>query len=99
MQFLMGLNESYSAIRGQILLMQTLPTVRRTYSLIMQEEKQRELGSSYVTLELAAMADLATRTTIGLGKQRDGLYYLAALASYKKQSSGGRGEMRDRGGE
>ncbi|KAL6334337.1 hypothetical protein AAG906_014738 [Vitis piasezkii] len=34
MQFLMGLNDSYAAIRGQILLMQPLPDTRRVYSLI-----------------------------------------------------------------
>jgi hypothetical protein len=32
MQFLMGLNDSYSAIRGQILLINPLPTVRQAYS-------------------------------------------------------------------
>ncbi|CAL2268485.1 unnamed protein product [Prunus armeniaca] len=56
MQFLMGLNESYAAARGQILLMQPLPAFRKTYSLISQEEKQRELGSSRPVVETAAMA-------------------------------------------
>ncbi|GKE31824.1 cysteine-rich receptor-like protein kinase 8 [Tanacetum coccineum] len=41
-QFLMGLDESYSNIRGQILLMQPLPTVAKAYGMIRQEEKQRE---------------------------------------------------------
>ncbi|XP_071688874.1 uncharacterized protein [Rutidosis leptorrhynchoides] len=41
-QFLMGLDESYSSIRGQILLMQPLPTIAKTYGMIKQEEKQRE---------------------------------------------------------
>ncbi|RVW99200.1 Retrovirus-related Pol polyprotein from transposon RE1 [Vitis vinifera] len=40
MQFLMGLNDSYAAIRGQILLMQPLPDTRRVYSLVLQQEKQ-----------------------------------------------------------
>ena len=39
MQFLMGLNESYSAIRGQILLMNPLPDVAKAYTSIVQEEK------------------------------------------------------------
>ncbi|XP_020255452.1 uncharacterized protein LOC109832512 [Asparagus officinalis] len=43
MQFLMGLNESYNAIRSQILLMEPLPTVNRAYSLLLQEERHRDL--------------------------------------------------------
>jgi len=46
MQFLMGLNDSYSAIRGQILLMNPLPSIRQAYSSISQEEKQRLLSST-----------------------------------------------------
>ncbi|XP_073302898.1 uncharacterized protein [Primulina huaijiensis] len=44
MQFLMGLNDSYAAIRGQILLMQPLPDTRRVYSLILQQEKQVQVS-------------------------------------------------------
>ncbi|XP_071714667.1 uncharacterized protein [Rutidosis leptorrhynchoides] len=54
MQFLMGLDECYSIIRGQILLMQPLPMVAKAYSMIRQEEKQRECNivkaSTSVTL-------------------------------------------------
>ncbi|XP_071699604.1 uncharacterized protein [Rutidosis leptorrhynchoides] len=41
-QFLMGLDDSYSNIRGQILLMQPLPSTAKAYGMIKQEEKQRE---------------------------------------------------------
>ncbi|KAE8724764.1 NAD(P)-linked oxidoreductase superfamily protein [Hibiscus syriacus] len=40
-QFLMGLNETYSAIRSQLLLMKPLPTVNQAYSMIIQEELHR----------------------------------------------------------
>lgn len=40
---LSGLNDTYSAVRGQILLMQSLPSVTKVYSTVMQEEKQREV--------------------------------------------------------
>lgn len=40
MQFLMGLHESYTGIRGQILLMNPLPTVNQAYGMIKQEETQ-----------------------------------------------------------
>ncbi|RVX22801.1 Retrovirus-related Pol polyprotein from transposon RE1 [Vitis vinifera] len=55
MQFLMGLNESYNAIRGQILLMNPLPDVAKAYSSIVQEEKQRSLGAARETTENSAM--------------------------------------------
>ncbi|GJX45393.1 cysteine-rich receptor-like protein kinase 8 [Tanacetum coccineum] len=41
-QFLIGLGECYSNLRGQILLMQPLPTVAKAYGMIRQEEKRRE---------------------------------------------------------
>ncbi|XP_038995860.1 uncharacterized protein LOC120153902 isoform X2 [Hibiscus syriacus] len=41
LQFLMGLNDTYSAIRSQVLLMQPLPNVNQAYSMIVQEEAQR----------------------------------------------------------
>lgn len=40
MKFLMGLNETYAAVRGHILLMDPLPTVNKVHSLILQDEKQ-----------------------------------------------------------
>lgn len=53
MQFLMGFNES--AVQGQILLMQPLPTFLQSYSMITQEEKQRTLGTNRSSNEPAAM--------------------------------------------
>ncbi|KAL5854459.1 hypothetical protein ACOSQ4_004261 [Xanthoceras sorbifolium] len=47
MQFLMGLNDSYSGVRGQILLMNPLSSVRQAYSSVSQEEKQRLLTSTH----------------------------------------------------
>ena len=55
MQFLMGLNESYNAIRGQPLLMNPLPDVSQAYSSIIQEEKQRNLVARRETIEASAM--------------------------------------------
>ncbi|KAB2629719.1 hypothetical protein D8674_034514 [Pyrus ussuriensis x Pyrus communis] len=52
MQFLMGLNDSYSVVRGSILMMSPLPDTRRVHGLILQHERQmdvasrRELGTS-----------------------------------------------------
>lgn len=45
-QFLMGLSDHVTAIRGQILLMNPLPTLSQCYALILQEENQREVFQS-----------------------------------------------------
>lgn len=41
MSFLIGLSESYAQVRGQILLMDLIPPINKVFSLITQEEKQR----------------------------------------------------------
>nr|GEW69458.1 UBN2_3 domain-containing protein [Tanacetum cinerariifolium] len=45
-QFLIGFDESYSNIRGQILLMQPLPTTAKAYTMVRQEEN-KEKGAYY----------------------------------------------------
>ena len=62
MQFLMGLNESFSAIRGQILLMNPLPSVRQAYSSVCQEEKQRLLSATHTTAYSNSSAAMAVRS-------------------------------------
>lgn len=42
LQFLLGLHDSFSNARGQILMMQPLPDVNHAYSLIKQDERQRQ---------------------------------------------------------
>ena len=40
LQFLMGLNESFSQIRVQILMSDSLPPINKVFSLVIQEERQ-----------------------------------------------------------
>jgi hypothetical protein len=47
MQFLMGLNEFYSAIRRRILLKNLLPSVRQTYSSVSQKEEKKTSRYTY----------------------------------------------------
>lgn len=49
-QLLLGLNESYAAVRSQILLMQPLPTVNQAYSMLTRDESQRAMASTLVTV-------------------------------------------------
>ncbi|KAL4354578.1 hypothetical protein GQ457_06G014030 [Hibiscus cannabinus] len=44
MQFLMGLNESFAVVRGQILLMDPMPNITKVFSLVIQEENQRSVA-------------------------------------------------------
>lgn len=56
-QFLMGLDDTFTAIRGQILLMKPVPTLSQTYAILLQEECQREVhGSVSGTNENLAMS-------------------------------------------
>ncbi|XP_075084488.1 uncharacterized protein LOC142167906 [Nicotiana tabacum] len=41
-QFLMGLNKVYIVVRGSILMMNPLSTLAQAFSLLIQDEKQRE---------------------------------------------------------
>lgn len=47
MSFLMGLNEVFNHIRGQILLQDLLPQIDHVFSLVNQDEKQRKAGVSH----------------------------------------------------
>ena len=48
MCFLMGLDKSFSAIRGQILAMEPILDINKAFSLVVQEEKQREVTGSHL---------------------------------------------------
>lgn len=42
-QFLMGLNDTYAQARGNILMLNPLPGINQAYSLLLQDENQREV--------------------------------------------------------
>lgn len=45
-QFLMGLNNDYMSMSGNVLMMNPLPNLSQTYSMILQEGRQRQIYSS-----------------------------------------------------
>ncbi|XP_059431677.1 uncharacterized protein LOC132165206 [Corylus avellana] len=61
LQFLMGLNDSFSTVRAQILLTDPFPPINKVFSLIIQEEKQREITINSLSHDTSA---LMTRTPI-----------------------------------
>jgi hypothetical protein len=54
-QFLMGLDDSFAHIRGQILLNDPLPPINKVFSLIIQEERQKEISVAPLVHETAAL--------------------------------------------
>ena len=59
-QFLMGLNQSYTAVRGNILMMSHFPSMSQAYSLLVQEEKQRQVKSELQFLGDSSSLSAAT---------------------------------------
>ena len=49
MNFLMGLNDDFSQIRCQILLMDPIPSVNLIFSLIIKEERHRCVSVSQIS--------------------------------------------------
>lgn len=45
-KFLMGLSDQYTSIRGQLHLMQPVPTISQALSLLLQEESQKEFAKA-----------------------------------------------------
>lgn len=54
-QFLIGLNDSFSTVRAQIILIDPLPSINKVFSLFIQEEKQREITVSSLSHEFVAL--------------------------------------------
>lgn len=52
----MGLSEKYTAIRGHLLLMNPVPILSVAYSLLMQEENQREISVNNSVTDVVALS-------------------------------------------
>lgn len=64
MIFLMGLNDSYTNVRAQILLMDPVPSINKVFSLLIQEERQRMIGNNYASsLDSSSLAIVVADTS------------------------------------
>ncbi|KAG2684940.1 hypothetical protein I3760_10G099900 [Carya illinoinensis] len=61
MKFLVGLHDSYSALRSQLLLQSPLPSMSKVFSLLLQEESQRSLSNT-IGISLDSHAMFATQS-------------------------------------
>lgn len=69
MQFLVGLDDSYSNICAQVLVMRPYPTVEKAYSVIIREEKRREL---VLSLEIVAAKVMQNNWLLQNGHSNNG---------------------------
>jgi len=57
MKFLVGLHDSFSAVRSQLLLQTPLPSMGKVFSLLLQEESQRSPTNMVgISIDSQAMA-------------------------------------------
>ena len=78
-QFIMSLNEVYTAVRGNILMLNPLPSMAQAFSILIQEEKQREFKPHNVmnidSVSLNAGSKIFNRgSTSSTGRQHAGNY-------------------------
>jgi len=50
-QFLTGLNDSFSVVKTQVLLMDPLPSINKVYSMVAQEESNNVASTPHVSTE------------------------------------------------
>lgn len=67
----MGLNDTYGGVKSSILMISPLPNVNQAYSLLIQDEKQREI---HVGVHPAESAFLAYKQQFNNQKFGDGKY-------------------------
>ncbi|KAH0730963.1 hypothetical protein KY289_002151 [Solanum tuberosum] len=64
--FLMGLNELYTAIRGNILMMSVLPSMAQAFAILSQEERQKEVKPhNNIALESTPLSASTTHNNTG----------------------------------
>lgn len=88
--FLMGLNDSYSQLRGQILVMKPIPSITECFALLVQEEKQREVSGVAATPEsqlafaIQALVNANVKPKGGKKKDRP-IYSHCSLVGHTKE--------------
>ena len=72
MSFLMGLNDTHAAVRGQILLMDPIPALSKVFSLLLQDEKQRKVRKNFNAESLALVVKNGGSSAKGFTKGKSG---------------------------
>ncbi|GMI65892.1 hypothetical protein HRI_000258500 [Hibiscus trionum] len=73
LQFLMGLNDFYAHVRGQILLLDPMPSINKVFALVTQEESQRVIKlTNPVTDAICAVKTMNNQAVKSFNSQRKG---------------------------
>lgn len=79
LQFSMGLNSEFEMIRGQILILEPLPSVSKAFAMVVRFESEKSVTQSYSTTRVEATAMLAKTSVLkskydnkNYGKKKDG---------------------------
>ncbi|XP_038713409.1 uncharacterized protein LOC120007280 [Tripterygium wilfordii] len=56
MQFLMGLNDCFSAVSNQVLIKEPFPDLNKAYNIVNQEERKRKMGDNTASVPQEAKA-------------------------------------------
>ncbi|XP_072080831.1 uncharacterized protein [Arachis hypogaea] len=80
--FLMDLDESFAQIRAQILLMESLPSINKVLSLVVQEERHRSIGASSSSNQVAFLAKNNQPQQLLLGRGRGQQKKNRSMCSY-----------------
>ncbi|KAL6347334.1 hypothetical protein AAG906_016787 [Vitis piasezkii] len=93
MKFLVGLHDSYSAIRSQLLLQSPLPSMSRVFSLLLQEESQRSLTNAVgISIDSQAMAveqssRIVSTSNTQFTKRKESLMQSALIVDQEEKDS------------
>lgn len=66
LKFLMGLNDSFTATRGQILMMEPKPSLTKVFNLCSQEERQRSMKSTSNVVFQASQDTIQTDSIVAV---------------------------------
>lgn len=80
-QFLLGLNKSFMSIRGQILSSGDLPNINRVFSIVQQDEKQKNFHKRKNTKAVAFSVETTPRRTLKVIGKDSKNYAESALKS------------------
>ncbi|XP_047257698.1 uncharacterized protein LOC124889765 [Capsicum annuum] len=110
-QFLMGLNKVYTAVRGNIMMINPLPNIAQCFSILIQEEKQPEvkphnqLDLASTLLNIHGVANTTFRTNYQgkqslnqFNRQRNSHYNKQSLNHYNRQGEASSGRNQFNGG-